>query len=110
MTFDRLTWLGLLAIALGWALLLAAPNIVAFVPSATAWPNAHIEMAAMAGCMILSGFGLALLSALQSGFETLKRSIEAGAGRAGRFGPAAKGRSSSQPKKIVERGRIKNRA
>lgn len=108
MTFDRHMWIGLMVIALGWALLFSAPELLAFLPNATAWPNAHIEMAATAGCMILSGFGLTLLSALQMGFDTLKRCIESGHGRAGHA--PAKGHSTTQPKTIVERGRIKDRA
>jgi len=96
MTFDRLTWMGLSAIALGWALLVAAPSLIALLPSAAAWPNAHIEMAAMAGCIILSGFGLALLAALQAGFAVLEKRIDGCMGAKARIkeGPWPSARAS----------------
>jgi hypothetical protein len=110
MIFDRLTWLGFMITALGWTLLLSAPHFVELFTSVTGRPNAYLNAPAIAECTILSGFGIAILGALQTGFEALNKFFQSALERTGNARSKAKGQLSPQQKKIVERGRIKNRS
>ncbi len=71
-----LTWLGFFIAALGWALLLGgatiADSLIARAPRALP-PTFHADLIEVAKCVIVSGFGLAIIGALQSGFGTLNR-------------------------------------
>ncbi len=81
---GRLTWLGLLVAAIGWALLL-----VGTVASTKLASPAHADLVEIARCLIGSGFGLALIGALQTGFGALNRFFSAVLTRSGsRSAPA----------------------
>jgi len=111
MIFDRLTWIGLMIAALGWALLFSAPQLASFVASASArsMSACSLDTAAIAACAILSGFGIAILGALQTGFGALNRFFETVLVRTAPASKAAASQSS-QPRKIIERGWVKDRA
>jgi hypothetical protein len=80
-TFDALglgwlTWAGLLVAILGWAMLLAgavlADMLIARFPHLLG-PGFHSDFLDIARCLIVSGFGLAIVGALHAGFGTLNR-------------------------------------
>ena len=84
-TFDalevgRLTWIGLAVAGIGWTLLLGETAIVDVltlkVPRPLP-PTFHTDLVEIAECIIASGFGLAMIGALQSGFGTLNRFFSA---------------------------------
>ena len=99
MIFDRLTWVGFMITALGWTLLLSAPpaHRAFFKPD---WPK----------CTILTGLGIAIVGALQTGFGALNKFFESVLERTGKVRSKAAGARSPQQKKIVERGWVKDRA
>jgi hypothetical protein len=67
LAFSRLTWSGLMVAAFGWMLLLSGGSVqVLLSPTA---PSVSV----IAACTIVSGFGLAILGALQTGFGALTR-------------------------------------
>ena len=80
MTIDRFTWCGLSIVILGWVVLIAdmtisesvlrAGNLVAVI-------SLRSDIVTIAQTAILSGFGLALVGALRSGFGALNRFFEA---------------------------------
>ena len=73
MVFDRMTWIGFMVVALGWALLLSGAPALALY--ATAFGHKlPFDMTAIAQATIFSGFGLAVLGALQTGFGALNSS------------------------------------
>src|SRR5690348_5836857 len=73
MTFTRLTWIGLMVVALGWALLLSGNSATQEVLRIFGRASAPLNFALIAQATILTGFGLAILGALQSGFGALKQ-------------------------------------
>ena len=75
MIFDRLTWVGFMIVALGWVLLFSAPQLVEALASLTgrSMNAAYINMPTIALCTILTGFGIAILGALQTGFGALNK-------------------------------------
>jgi hypothetical protein len=106
MVFDRMTWIGFMVVALGWALLLSgAPALEIF--AAVIGHKLPFDIAAIAQATILSGFGLAILGALQTGFSALKQFFDSVLER------TARSESMPAPKKsgnkVVERGRLKDR-
>jgi prepilin-type processing-associated H-X9-DG protein len=145
MIFDRLTWIGFMIVAAGWALLLSAPalNEAAAHLSGRA-PEAAplVNVPAIAQSAILSGFGVSIIGALQTGFGVLDRFFAAVLARSGQAraqtspssaaypaaqspAPAANYRAAppaapaaraiarqqpAQPRKILERGWVKDRA
>jgi prepilin-type processing-associated H-X9-DG protein len=86
MIFDRLTWIGFMIVAAGWALLLTAPalNEAAAHLSGRA-PEAAplVNVPAIAQSAILSGFGVSIIGALQTGFGALDRFFVAVLARSG---------------------------
>ncbi len=86
MIFDRLTWIGFMIVAAGWALLLSAPalNEAAAHLSGRA-PEAAplVNVPAIAQSAILSGFGVSIIGALQTGFGALDRFFAAVLARSG---------------------------
>lgn len=80
MAIDRLTWFGLAIVVLGWATLIAdmtisesalrAGNLVAVI-------SLRSDIVTIAQTAILSGFGLAVVGALRTGFGALNRFFEA---------------------------------
>jgi hypothetical protein len=71
-----LTWLGFALAALGWVLLLfgttVADILIAKMPHLLP-PAFHADLLDIAKTIIFSGFGLAIVGALQTGFGTLNR-------------------------------------
>lgn len=110
MTFDRLTWIGLMITALGWTLLLSLPQLTELFASFSVRPGVYNNMPTIAECTILTGLGLAILGALQAGFGALNNFFESVLERAGKARAKPSGARSAQPKKIVERGWVKDRA
>ncbi len=114
MVFDRLTWIGLMVVALGWALLLSGASVmepmVRIIGRSGAAP---LDLATIAQATILTGFGLAILGALQSGFGTLKHFFDAVLERTARPGAKMAGEPPQHQRQhqrsIVERGRLKDR-
>lgn len=145
MIFDRLTWIGFMIVAGGWVLVLAAPQLNDAAAHFSGRPleaAPSINAAAIAQCAILSGFGVGIIGALQTGFGALDRFFAAVLARSGQAraqtaapspaypvaqstasaapyraaqsaAPAAKaiaGRQPAPPRKILERGWVKDRA
>ena len=77
---NRLTWIGLIVAGIGWAALIGEATVsdvlVSKVPRAMP-PTFHADLFDIAKCVIASGFGLAIIGALQSGFGTLNRFFSA---------------------------------
>ena len=77
---GRLTWIGLMLSAIGWAMLLGEAALVdilaAKIPRAVP-PTFHADLLDIAKCIIVSGLGLAIVGALQTGFGALNRFFEA---------------------------------
>jgi hypothetical protein len=110
MIFDRLTWVGLMITALGWTLLLSSPQLIELLASLSGRPGVYSNMPTIAECSILTGLGLAILGALQTGFGALSKFFESVLEKAGKPRPKGAGARSQQQKKIVERGWVKDRA
>ena len=89
---GRLTWLGLLVAAIGWMLLLG----VTVAGAALASP-AHADFVEIARCLVGSGFGLALIGALQTGFGALNRFFSAVLTRSGPRGAPAPVSAAAAP-------------
>ena len=72
---GRLTWIGLVIAGLGWALMIGEATVADVLPAhATHVPSGlHGDLFDIARCVIGSGFGLAIIGALHSGFGTLNR-------------------------------------
>lgn len=74
--FGKLTWVGLMIVALGWALLISGVSLVDLVNrfSGHASPALiSLNMGVLAQSTILTGFGIAILGLLQTGFSALNR-------------------------------------
>lgn len=112
MIFGRLTWVGFMIVALGWALLISAPQLAGLLASFSGRPiNAgYLDMPAIAQCTVLTGFGIAILGGLQTGFGALNNFFESMLERAAKTGPKARASHPEKPRKIVERGWLKDRA
>jgi hypothetical protein len=145
MIFDRLTWIGFMVVAAGWVLLLSTPQLNDAAAHAAGRPleaASLINFTAIAQCAILSGFGIGIIGALQTGFGALNRFFAAVLARSGQTraqtappspaypapqptvsaanyrpahapaqAPKAIARQQSpQPRKILERGWVKDRA
>jgi hypothetical protein len=105
MAFDRLTWIGFMVVAFGWALLLSgAPTLQIF--AAAIGHKLAFDMPAIAQATILSGFGLAIVGALQTGFGALKHFFDTVLERTSRPGEPV---NKKPVTKVVERGRLKDR-
>ena len=112
MAFDRLTWVGLMIVALGWALLLSGTSAMEVMVRLTGHAAApSLNLAAVTQAAILTGFGLAILGALQTGFGTLKKFFDTVIERTARSTPtiASEPQPTQAPKNVVERGLFKDR-
>lgn len=112
MIFDRLTWVGFMIVALGWALLFSAPQLAEYLASITgrSMNASYINMPTIALCTILTGFGVAILGALQTGFGALNKFFESVLERTAKSGANARANRPEQSRKIIERGWLKDRA
>lgn len=126
MAFERLTWVGFMIVAAGWALLFSAPHLGGGSADLAA-AGATIDFSAVAQSLIVCGLGIAVIGALQTGFGALNKFFETVALRAqqGRGG-AASGPASGGPgrgvarqkapapqgptRRVLERGWVKDRA
>lgn len=80
MKIGRVTWVGLTLSVIGWALLLGETAITDFISAQgpRAMPSSfHADFVDVAKSLIYSGFGLALVGSLQTGFGALNRFFEA---------------------------------
>lgn len=80
MRIGRTTWFGLTLAVIGWAMLLGETAIADFLaahtPRAVA-PTFHEDFVEVAKTLIYSGFGVAIVGSLQTGFGALNRFFEA---------------------------------
>ena len=80
---GRLTAIGLILAGIGWAMLLGAAAVADILPGGPihAWisrePTFHADLFDIAKCITASGFALAIVGALQTGFGALNRFFEA---------------------------------
>ncbi|WP_036261326.1 hypothetical protein [Methylocapsa aurea] len=112
MIFDRLTWIGLMIVALGWTLLLSAVQLTDLVASLSGrvMGGGSLPMAGIAECTILSGFGMAILGALQTGFGALNKFFDAVLARTAQPSTKTAPQPASRQRKVIERGWVKDRA
>jgi len=112
MIFDRLTWVGFMIVALGWALLFSAPQLDELLLRFTghAMSAGYLNISAIAFCTVLSGFGIAILGALQTGFGALNKFFESVLERTAKQGTRSLAKRPEKSRKIVERGWLKDRA
>jgi prepilin-type processing-associated H-X9-DG protein len=112
MNFDKMTWIGLMIVALGWTLLFSSPQLADFLASVSGrtGSTAALDAAGIAQCTILSGFGIAILGALQTGFGVTRGYLEAALTRTSPPPTKVVGSSAARQKKIAERGWVKDRA
>jgi hypothetical protein len=112
MILDRLTWVGFMIVALGWALLISAPQLAELLMNLTghAMNAGYLNTPTIALCTVLTGFGLAILGALQTGFGALNKFFESVLERTARSGANVLATRPVQSRKIIERGWLKDRA
>lgn len=112
MAFGRLTWIGLMLVALGWALLLSGASAIDMLMHIVGRPPVEGgNPAAITEATILTGFGLAILGALQTGFGALKRFFDMILERTSRNAPKMTVDVPPRAEKssVVERGLLKDR-
>jgi hypothetical protein len=111
MAFDRLTWVGLMVVALGWALLLSGASAMEgllHMLGRDATPS--LNTAVITQATILTGFGLAILGALQTGFGALRHFFDTVLERTARNAPKMNVVvPQGESQKVVERGLLKDR-
>lgn len=94
-----------MVVALGWALLLSGAPAIQIFALATGH-KLSLDIVAIAQATILSGFGLAILGALQTGFGALKQFFDAVIERTAR---ADAPKTKKPVSNVVQRGRLKDR-
>ena len=80
MKIGRVTWVGLTLAVIGWAMMLGETAIADFMTIQNPRvlpPTFHNDFVDVAKTLIFSGFGLALVGSLQTGFGALNRFFEA---------------------------------
>jgi hypothetical protein len=118
MAFGSLTWVGFMIVAFGWAVLFSAGPLVDILANlAGRSPGALSNLPVIAECTIITGFGLGIVGALKTGFGALQNFFDAILERTARSAAPAKEPvavrrepHAAKPTKIVERGRLKDRA
>ncbi|MCI0418565.1 MAG: hypothetical protein L0312_04975, partial [Acidobacteria bacterium] len=110
MTFDRLTWVGFMVVAFGWTFLLSASQLAELFASLPGRPSGNLNMPAIAQCMVQTGFGIAVMGALQTGFGALNKFFDSVLERTGNPQSRTIAHRPAQQKKIAERGWVKDRA
>ncbi len=133
--FGKLTWVGLMIVSLGWAMLLSGVTLADIINHLSGHASAaatSLNMGLVAQSTILTGFAIAILGMLQTGFSALNRFFDSvlertakrpelgqasapiePRGHAGRAPMANPKLPAAAPKtrgKIVERGLLKDRA
>ncbi len=109
MVFDRLTWIGFMVVALGWALLLSGAPALALYAMAFGH-KLPFDMTAISQATIFTGFGLAVLGALQTGFGALNSFFDRVLERTARPSEAPAPTVRKKPAaNVVQRGRLKDR-
>jgi hypothetical protein len=121
MVTDRFTWVGLGLVLLGWAALIADMTISESVlrsGNLVAVISLRSDIVTVAQTAILSGFGLALIGALRSGFGALNRFFEAVLQRSSTprpspvvdsAGPQVESPATHNVERMASSGRIKDR-
>lgn len=92
MKIGRVTWLGLTGAVVGWAMMLGHTAIADFITAQdppVLPPTFHDDFMDVSRTLIYSGFGLALVGSLQTGFGALNRFFEAVLVRSGQKTPAS---------------------
>jgi len=128
MQFGKLTWVGLMIVAFGWALLISGVSLADLVNKVTGHASPAVvalNMGTVAQSTILTGFGLAILGLLQTGFSALNRFFDNVLERTAKKPETANEAYRQEPvlshgvstakadpkaRTVVERGLIKNRA
>ena len=117
MEFGRLTWIGLIVAAIGWATLFLGWVVSEDLQKALEHFGAirpDLSIVSTSNCLIVSGFGLAILGALQKGFGALQSFFEAVLQRSQRVqmqaAPAAQRPAKIPESDIAEEGWVGNRA
>jgi hypothetical protein len=129
MAFGTLTWVGFMIVAFGWAVLFSAGPLVDILVNLTGRsPGALANLPMIAECTIMTGFGLGIVGTLKTGFSALQNFFDEILERTARSAaqlpskepgaavpakePVAVRREphAGKPTKIVERGRLKDRA
>jgi hypothetical protein len=128
--FGKLTWVGLMIVAFGWTLLLSGVSLADIVNRLSGHVSpavVAINTGIVAQTTILTGFSIAILGLLQTGFSALnrffdsvlertaKRQDDTGqapliSGSRGGVSPSQRPGTASKRPKIVERGLLKDRA
>lgn len=110
--FDRLMWIGFIIVALGWAFLLSGLQLVEVVTNLTghSMNASYLNMPIVALCTVLTGFGVAIVGVLQAGFGTLNKFFDSVFERSGKSSTKMLQKHEEQPRKIIERGWLKDRA
>jgi hypothetical protein len=96
--------------ALGWTFLLSAAQLNSFVSSWAGQSAPFLNIPNIALCTILTGFGMAILGALQTGFGTLNKTFDAPLERSTSSRSKGVTQHPAQQRKIIERGWVKDRA
>jgi len=75
MIFDRLTWIGFYDRGVGLGASLFTPQLAELLASFTgrSMNAGYLNLPTIAFCTILTGFGVAILGALQTGFGALNK-------------------------------------
>jgi len=127
MQFGKLTWVGLMIVALGWTLLISGFSLADLVNKITGRASPAVvalNMGIVAQSTILTGLGLAILGMLQTGFGALNRFFDSVLERTAKkpetgtaayrqepvMSHGAPARVDPKARTVVERGLIKNRA
>ncbi|WP_395664293.1 hypothetical protein [Methylocella sp.] len=93
MIFEKLTWTGFIIVAAGWALLLSTPQL-------NAAGALRLDFAMVAQCAIISGLGIAVIGALQTGFGALNRFFDAVVARSQQSKAPAAGASIARDRTV----------
>lgn len=106
-----------MVVALGWALLLSGNSATEEVLRIFGRASAPLNFTLIGQATILTGFGLAILGALQTGFGTLKQFFDTALERTAQNAKIAveapqqpSPSPSPSPKKVVERGTLRDRS
>jgi prepilin-type processing-associated H-X9-DG protein len=132
MVFGALTWIGFMVAVIGWGLLFSATPVIEILATLTGRSATSLShLASIAECAIITGLGLAIVGALQTGFGALNHFFGAVLERTARAVPKPdvaephvklpsyevdkavplkREPAVRKQAKIVERGRLKNRA